>query len=56
LLDLRCSGWRALSVPLQAYLAGAAAAVDANYWELHKDWIAVYQWLSLLLVIAAFVG
>jgi hypothetical protein len=30
----------ALSVLVQAYLAGAAAAVDADFWAAHKTWIA----------------
>ena len=46
----------ALSVLVQAYLAGAAAAVDANFWALHKTWIAIFQWLSVPLAIATFLG
>ena len=46
----------ALSVLVQAYLAGAAAAVDANFWALHKTWIAIFQWLSMPLAIATFLG
>ena len=46
----------ALSVLVQAYLAGAAAAVDADFWALHKTWIAIFQWLSVLLAIATFFG
>jgi hypothetical protein len=46
----------ALSVLLQAYFAGAAAAVDADFWSLHKTWIAIFQWLSVVLPIAVFVG
>jgi hypothetical protein len=33
----------ALSVLVQAYLAGAAAAVDADFWALHKTWIAIFN-------------
>jgi hypothetical protein len=46
----------ALSVLIQAYFAGAAAAVDADFWTLHKTWIAVFQWLSVVSAIAVFVG
>jgi hypothetical protein len=46
----------ALSVLVQAYFAGAAAAVDADFWALHKTWIAVFQWLSVLLAIVTFFG
>ena len=46
----------ALSVLIQAYLAGAATAVDADFWALHKTWIAIFQWLSVLLAIAIFFG
>ena len=46
----------ALSVLVQAYLAGAAAAVDADFWAAHKTWIAIFQWLSVPLAIAGFLG
>src|ERR1700730_15358394 len=46
----------ALSVLGQAFLAGAAAAIDPAYWTLHKSWIAVFQWLSVLLAVAAWAG
>jgi len=46
----------ALSVLVQAYLAGAAAAVDADFWAAHKTWIAIFQWLSVPLAIATFFG
>jgi hypothetical protein len=46
----------ALSVLVQAYLAGFAAVVDADYWSLHKSWIAIFQWLSVLLVLVTWVG
>jgi Family of unknown function (DUF6220) len=46
----------ALAVLVQAYLAGAAAAVDADFWALHKTWIAIFQWLSVLLAIATSFG
>lgn len=46
----------ALSVLVQAYFAGAAAAVDADLWAVHKAWIAIFQWLSVLLAIATFIG
>lgn len=46
----------ALSVLAQAYLAGFAAVVDADYWSLHKSWIAIFQWLSVLLVLVTWAG
>jgi MFS-type transporter involved in bile tolerance (Atg22 family) len=46
----------ALSVLVQAYLAGAAAGVDADFWAAHKTWIAIFQWLSVPLAIATFFG
>jgi mercuric ion transport protein len=46
----------ALSVLVQAYLAGFAAVVDADYWNLHKSWIAIFQWLSVLLVLVTWAG
>jgi hypothetical protein len=45
-----------LSVLVQAYLAGFAAVVDADYWSLHKAWIAIFQWLSVLLVPVTWAG
>ena len=46
----------ALSVLVQAYLAGAAATVDADLWAAHKARISIFQWLRVLLAIATFVG
>ncbi|HLN09737.1 MAG TPA: DUF6220 domain-containing protein [Xanthobacteraceae bacterium] len=46
----------ALCVLAQAYLAGVAAVVDADYWSLHKAWIAIFQWLSIVLVVATWAG
>jgi mercuric ion transport protein len=46
----------ALSVLAQAYLAGVAAVVNADYWSLHKSWIAIFQWLSVPLVPVTWVG
>jgi mercuric ion transport protein len=46
----------ALSVLVQAYLAGVAAVVDPDYWSLHKSWIAIFQWLSVALVLVTWVG
>jgi hypothetical protein len=46
----------AFSVLVQAYFAGAAAAVDADFWALHKTWIAVFQWFSVLLAIVTSLG
>ena len=46
----------ALSGLAQAYLAGFAAVVDADYWNLHKSWIAIFQWLSVLLVLVTWTG
>jgi len=46
----------ALAVLTQAYLAGAAAVVDADYWSLHKSWIAIFQWLSVPLVPVTWAG
>jgi mercuric ion transport protein len=46
----------ALSVLAQAYLAGFAAVIDADYWSFHKTWIAIFQWLSVLLVLVTWAG
>lgn len=46
----------ALSVLAQAYLAGFAAVIDADYWSFHKSWIAIFQWLSVLLVLVTWAG
>jgi MFS-type transporter involved in bile tolerance (Atg22 family) len=46
----------ALCVLVQAYLAGVAAVVNADYWGLHKGWIAIFQWLSVPLVPVTWAG
>ena len=39
-----------LSVALlmQAFLAGVAAMTDPGWWELHRAWVGIFQWLVLL--------
>jgi mercuric ion transport protein len=46
----------ALAVLTQAYLAGVAAVVNADYWSLHKSWVAIFQWLSVPLVPVTWAG
>jgi len=46
----------ALSVLIQAFFAGAAAFVAPEYWQYHKIWISLFQWLSVPLAIAGRFG
>ncbi len=46
----------ALSTLLQAFFAGSAAMIDPQYWTFHLRWVGVFQWLSVVLVVAAFVA
>jgi hypothetical protein len=45
----------ALSVLLQAFFAGSAALIDPQYWTLHVRWVGIFQWLSVVLLVAAWV-
>jgi hypothetical protein len=44
----------ALAVLLQIAFAGNAALLDPEGWTLHAKWVAIFQWLSVALVVAAF--
>ncbi len=46
----------ALSMLLQAFFAGSAALVDPQYWDLHLRWVRIFQWLSVVLAVAAWAG
>ena len=37
----------------QAFLAGMAAMTDSAWWEWHKAWVNLWQWLILLLPVLA---
>lgn len=33
---------------VQAFLAGVATMTDPGWWELHRAWVTIFQWLVLL--------
>ena len=43
----------ALSTLLQAFFAGSAALIEPQYWSLHQRWVGIFQWLSVVLLIAS---
>jgi hypothetical protein len=38
----------AAALLIQAFLAGMAAMTDPGWWNLHRAWVGVFQWLVLL--------
>ncbi len=42
----------ALAVLVQASFAGAAAVLAPEYWQLHKSWVSLFQWLTVPLAIS----
>lgn len=43
----------AVALLVQTYLAGVAAMTDPSWWDLHRAWVNVFQWLVLLPVASA---
>ena len=37
-----------IALLVQAFLAGVAAMTDPSWWELHRAWVNIFQWLVLL--------
>jgi Family of unknown function (DUF6220) len=44
----------ARSILIQIGLGGDAALLDPDGWRLHAKWVAIFQWLSIALVVLAF--
>jgi hypothetical protein len=41
---------------VQFFIAGMAAMTDPQWWTYHSAWVAIFQWLVVLLPIAAWMG
>jgi len=37
-----------IALLIQAFLAGVAAMTDPSWWELHRAWVNIFQWLVVL--------
>lgn len=46
----------ALAVLIQIFLAGEAALVAPEVWQLHVAWVHAFQWLSIALPITAYLA
>lgn len=46
----------ALSILLQAFFAGSAAMIDPQFWTFHQRWVSIFQWLSVVLVVTAWMA
>src|SRR5262249_26456946 len=44
------------STLLQAFFAGSAALIEPQYWSLHQAWVGIFQWLSVVLLIASWLA
>jgi hypothetical protein len=45
-----------ISILIQFFIAGVAAVTDPSYWDHHRAWVAVFQWLVVLLPVLAWLG
>ncbi len=44
----------AVSVLVQIFLAGDAALLAPEMWQAHMEWVHIFQWLAVVLPIAAY--
>ena len=55
LLQSGVDSWDAARV-LQIFLAGRAVFVGPDWWQRHRDFVHMFEWLSPLSVILAYLG
>jgi hypothetical protein len=45
-----------ISILIQFFIAGMAAVIAPDYWDYHRAWVAVFQWLVVPLPVLAWLG
>jgi len=51
---LRClSGLLTVSLLIQFFIAGMSSTTNPDWWEYHRIWVSIFQWLVLPLPIVA---
>ena len=47
------SGLLTISILIQFFIAGMSSITNPDWWDYHKDWVGIFQWLVLPLPILA---
>ena len=48
------SGLLTVSILIQFFIAGMSSITNPEWWDYHKTWVSIFQWLVLPLPILAF--
>jgi hypothetical protein len=47
------SGLLTISILIQFFIAGMSSITNPNWWDYHKTWVSIFQWLVLPLPVLA---
>jgi Family of unknown function (DUF6220) len=50
------SGLLSAAILLQFFIAGMSSITNPDWWEYHKSWVGIFQWLVVPLPILAWFG
>jgi hypothetical protein len=50
------SGLLSVAILIQFFIAGMSSITHPEWWEYHKTWVSIFQWLVLPLPILAWFG
>jgi hypothetical protein len=50
------SGLLSAAILIQFFIAGMSSITHPDWWEYHKSWVSIFQWLVLPLPILAWFG
>jgi Family of unknown function (DUF6220) len=50
------SGLLSIAILIQFFIAGMSSITNPEWWDYHKSWVGIFQWLVLPLPILAWFG
>ena len=50
------SGLLSVAILIQFFIAGMSSITNPDWWEYHKTWVGIFQWLVLPLPVLAWFG
>jgi hypothetical protein len=50
------SGLLTVSILVQFFIAGMSSVTNPDWWDYHKVWLGIFQWLVLPLPVVAWLG
>ncbi len=50
------SGLLTVSILIQFFIAGMSSLTNPDWWDFHKTWVGIFQWLVLPLPMCAWLG